>query len=348
MKKIFLFPIVLLFLQTPVSAQLNLFTDIVFEDSLFFRALVLKTTLANNFNDHIKPYNCQQLTSLDLGMLGSFGDKISSMPEIEYFTNLTSLIVSNNNLTELDLKKLTKLTYLKANSNNITSFDFSMNPEITKLKIYNNKYTTLDLTSLTKLKTIDLGRFYGSSIDFSQNLALTETFIQQTSVTSLDVSNNKNLENLFFITSDLTTVNIGVNSKLTKVSLQYNKLTSLDLTGVPNLTKVNVESNPNLSSVCVLSSHDTSTWKKGSNTVWDVNCDVLGLNKPSSNKIRIKQTLNSIIILEEVKKWEIVSLNGSTVLKGTKNVINISNLGIGLHILKITDGERYSTIKIVK
>lgn len=76
---------------------------------------------------------------------------ISDLTGINYFTNLTALECSLNNLTSLDVSNLTNLIYLACSENNLTSLDVS---GCTSLAIfysywaYSNVITNLVLTGI--------------------------------------------------------------------------------------------------------------------------------------------------------------------------------------------------------
>lgn len=78
---------------------------------------------------------------------------VYSMPEIKYFTALTNLDCSCNQLITLDLSKNTALTYLYCSWNyQLTSLDLSKNTELRFLYCDDNQLTSLDLSKNMELE----------------------------------------------------------------------------------------------------------------------------------------------------------------------------------------------------
>lgn len=125
-----------------------------------------------------------------------YNQGIGSLQGIEYFTGISSLQCSFNQLTELDLSQNLSLTSLSCQNNCLTELDVSMLTELTSLDCQNNCLTELDVRNLTKLTYLccqvnDLGQ-----LDISQNTKLTSLWCSSTGLTELDVSNNSLLRQL--------------------------------------------------------------------------------------------------------------------------------------------------------
>ena len=90
-------------------------------------------------------------------MLNCRGRKIKSLEGIEYFTSVTGLDCSNNQLTALDVTKNSDLTFLNCSKNQLTHIDFSQNLGLTLLDLSSNQLDTMpDLTLHSKLRGIDV------------------------------------------------------------------------------------------------------------------------------------------------------------------------------------------------
>ena len=76
---------------------------------------------------------------------------IQNLKGIEYFTALTSLDCSGNQLTELDLSKNTRLKILNCSDNQLHSLNVSGCTELIRLLCYNNKLTELNVSGCTAL-----------------------------------------------------------------------------------------------------------------------------------------------------------------------------------------------------
>ena len=80
--------------------------------------------------------------SINCGVLG-----IASLQGIEYFSALTFLVCSENQLTSLNLSGCSSLTWLFCDNNRLTSLDLSGCTELWQLDCRNNRLTSLDLRS---------------------------------------------------------------------------------------------------------------------------------------------------------------------------------------------------------
>ena len=76
---------------------------------------------------------------------------ISSLQGIKYFTALTSLDCSDNNLSWLNLNSNTQLEDLDCSGNGMTSLDISNCSNLVYLYCANNSYTTLYINDLKRL-----------------------------------------------------------------------------------------------------------------------------------------------------------------------------------------------------
>ena len=76
---------------------------------------------------------------------------IRDLEGIQYFTALTHLECSSNQLTSLDVSKNTALTYLSCWENQLTSLDVSKNTALTNLGCDGNQLTSLDVSKNTAL-----------------------------------------------------------------------------------------------------------------------------------------------------------------------------------------------------
>ena len=157
--------------------------------------------------------------------------KISSLQGIEYFTDLTLLRCTSNNLTLLDVTKNTKLTYLECSYNQLTSLDVSKNTNLTELLCYRNQLTSLDVSKNTVLTSLDCYRNQLISLDVSKNTVLISLDCSNNQLTSINVSNNTYLKTLYCSNNRLTTtINVMNNPHLTSLDCSLNQLTSLDVT----------------------------------------------------------------------------------------------------------------------
>ena len=179
------------------------------------------------------------VTSIDVNI-----KDIQSLKGIEFFTALTKLCCSANQLTELDVSKNTALTFLSCSNNQLTELDVSLLSALDTLNCWANRFTSLDVSKNTALKYLDCSKNQLTSLDVSQNTALTTLNCWENQITSLDVSKNTALDFLYCNDNQLTSLDVSKNTALTKLGCSNNQLTSLDVSQNTALTILDCCSNP--------------------------------------------------------------------------------------------------------
>ncbi|MBW9173690.1 Ig-like domain-containing protein [Clostridium estertheticum] len=146
-----------LIVATPVIDKMDItskFTDDNFKSIVYSK--IGKTAPSPILESDVK-----DIKSLDLS-----GAEVSSSSGLEYFTSLTELNCSNNEIVTLDVSKNTALIALSCWGNKLTTLDVSKNVSLDILQCSMNQLTKLNvdpaLTSLNctdnKLTTIDLSK----------------------------------------------------------------------------------------------------------------------------------------------------------------------------------------------
>ena len=120
------------------------------------------------------------------GVFNLSGMNISDLKGIEYFTNLSSLNISNNNLTSVDLSHNTNLEDLYCSNNQLTSLNLSNLSNLEVLDCSNNKLTSLSVTYKSYLKTLNC----------SNNTLLTTLYCYSDDLTTLNVTGCTALKDL--------------------------------------------------------------------------------------------------------------------------------------------------------
>ena len=167
---------------------------------------------------------------------------------------LTHLLLSGNQITNIDLTKLYALEYLYLENNPLNSLDLSSNTMLSDLSFgfySNNPTNPIIITPI-------------SNIDLSANTLLYSLSFWNTQITSLDVSNHPNLQTLevrhnqltsintngaidlkYFncFSNQLTSLDLSTNSSIENLLCYNNQLTSLDLSNNPNLNYLDCSSN---------------------------------------------------------------------------------------------------------
>lgn len=196
------------------------------------------------------------LSCKSMGVIDSSG--------IEQLTALTSLDLSKNQLTSIDVSANVALIKLLLYSNKLGSINVSSNRALKELTLVFNELATIDVSSnmaLTilelsgnNLTTIDvsenvdltwLGLAYNEikTIDVSTNTVLTYLALESNSLASIDVSSNGVLDSLLLDDNKLTEIDVSSNSELTILSLYKNKLTTIDVSGNTALVELDLQIN---------------------------------------------------------------------------------------------------------
>jgi Leucine-rich repeat (LRR) protein len=144
--------------------------------------------------------------------------EIQSLQGIEFFTALTELDCSRNQLASLDLSECTELRTLNCYYNQLTSLGISKNTALTELRCFSNQLTSLDVSNNTKLTRLWCGGNQLTSLDVFKNTAVTSLSCSSNQLTSLDVSNNTKLTELNCGHNQLTSLDVSKNTKLTELT----------------------------------------------------------------------------------------------------------------------------------
>ena len=121
---------------------------------------------------------------------------ITSLKGIEYFTALTSLDCSYQDLTELDLSRNTGLTSVLCYGNQLTELDLSANTQLIELDCSSNEITHLDVSSNHNLEKLSCYHNRLTSLDLSRNNKLTYTYCNSWCPIEPDENNTINLAEL--------------------------------------------------------------------------------------------------------------------------------------------------------
>lgn len=121
---------------------------------------------------------------------------ITSLAGIEYFTDLETLDCMGNQLTTLDVTKLTKLKFLVCNDNQLTALDVTGLTSLKNLFCSDNQLTTLDVTGLTSLTDLECNGNQLVSLDVSTLKELQILWCHGNKMTALDITHNAYLGDL--------------------------------------------------------------------------------------------------------------------------------------------------------
>lgn len=121
---------------------------------------------------------------------------ITSLAGIEYFTDLETLDCMDNQLTTLDVTKLTSLKFLVCNDNQLTALDVTGLTSLKNLFCSDNQLTTLDVTGLTSLTDLECNGNQLVSLDVSTLKELQILWCHGNKMTALDITHNAYLGDL--------------------------------------------------------------------------------------------------------------------------------------------------------
>ena len=219
-------------------------TFIIFEDSNFETFCLWN--FDSNKDGQISIGEVDKITELDISR-----KNISTIPEIQYFTSLTTLDCSNNQLTSLDMSGRTSLQTLNCNHcNSMTFLNVSGCTNLTTLDCSNNFLRSLDVSGCTNLQTLDGNWNIWTSLDVSECTSLqTLNCDHCNSIGSLNVSGCTSLMTLnCYKNKSPLSLNASGCTSLTKIDYgRYEKddtqLTYLNMSECTSLQTLNCSSN---------------------------------------------------------------------------------------------------------
>jgi len=192
------------------------------------------------------------------GVFNLSGMNISNLKGIEYFTNLSSLNISNNNLTSVDLSHNTNLEDLYCSNNQLTSLNLSNLSNLEVLDCSNNKLTSLSVTYKSYLKTLNC----------SNNTLLTTLYCYSDDLTTLNVTGCTALKDLrCFENASLTSITgLADCTAITYLDCEDCAITSLP--GVNNMTNIAtlLARNNKLTSLAINNKGSLATLRVSGNT----------------------------------------------------------------------------------
>lgn len=134
----------------------------------------------------------------DLHELFILNRNISDLTGIKDFRGLEHLQINNNNITSIDLSRLTRLISFSCENNQLTSLDISNNPRLQNIFIDNNDIEVLDTSNnpLITFITIVNNRIRSIDLSNSENLKLVELDNNNLSFLDLRNENNTSIERI--------------------------------------------------------------------------------------------------------------------------------------------------------
>ena len=281
------------------NCNTTIITDSNFEQALINLGLISDSTV----DGYVDTSEISTITTLDIS-----SKNISDLSGIEAFTSLTTLIVSNNQLTYLDLSHNTNLMYLDAS---------------------NNPLTTVILTSNGS------GKIAGKTASTS-NINLTYIDISFANLDTIDISNIPNLQSFYAQGNNLIALDVSNNSYLTALDITNNPLTctqvsQVQLDNIP--TGWNKDSTTNYSTDCAALNLDDK--------------ELGEMVKMYPNPVNDLLHIDTEIALVKVELYSMLGQKVLEVHSGF-NAIPIHQLSKGMYIVKLYSEAGTVTKKLIK
>lgn len=280
---------------------------------------------------HFYPVSLPALTTLSLE-----NNALMDLEIGDNYPKLSSLSISHNEISELDVTKLPLLYKLELNYNNISRLNLNSNPELTNLFCNKNKLTNLDL---------------------SANVKLTSLACDSNALTALDVSMLPKLTSLSCAGNKIPLLDLSQASFMSRLTVHSNQLTFLDLSACTYLQYLDIRFNPTMTP-CAINYMLRSMWGKsrkgwskdllleGSNAEtsdarliednWQADIEGDGSTECDSVSVTLTQTEGKVTLLERMvdAKQELKPI-GDKVLAGTPLYVQIDQTPEGKEYLGV-------------
>ncbi len=216
----------------------NCFYDYTYVPDNAFEQALIDLGLDDFRNDYVLTSNIIGLTSLEVS-----SRNIKDLTGIEAFVSLTTLDVSDNLLTTIDISNNIDLDVLNVSNNTLNALDVTYLIKLGTLNASDNSLALLDVSNCVSLLQLDVSSNSLTALDISKNTALTQLNVSGNSLTSLDIANNNALEQLNVSNNSFTSLNVSNNTALLQLDVSNNTLSTLGLSSLTNLTALNMASN---------------------------------------------------------------------------------------------------------
>jgi len=213
------------------------------------------------------------LESINVGN-GIVGDNLANKDLIEV---LTSLNIASKDISDLiGIEFFTSLTFLNITDNNLSQVDISKNILLETFLTDFNQFTTINLTSNVSLKTFEARNNQLSSLDLSTLVDLQTLELEDNQLTALDVNSNTKLAIVDLKDNQIENLDFSNNPELMAFEATNNLLSSLNLknTANPIISTFDTKNNPNLTCIEVLDVNYFATFSSSidAQTAFYINC----------------------------------------------------------------------------
>ncbi|MEG1581307.1 MAG: hypothetical protein RR386_08615 [Bacteroidaceae bacterium] len=178
-----------------------------------------------------------QVTSLYLP-----GNKITDL-NLSDVSNLEYLFCQNNLLTSLLLTKVTELKELNCENNKLESLSIRRSENLLSLNCAQNLLKTLSFGSIRNIETLICANNQIEDLSLNNLTKLKQLWCQNNKIKTLTLYNQTELQGLYGFSNEMNGIVMGNKEKLTELWLEDNQLDSLYLATSPDLECVSINDN---------------------------------------------------------------------------------------------------------
>ena len=169
------------------------------------------------------------------GKLDISGKEISNLLGIQYFTGITELDCSHNNIALLDLSKLPNITNVKADYNDLADVTLAKDGKPETLNLANNNLVTLNLAGYTTVKSLDVSSNKLTTLNLAGLYQLTTLDCSDNALSGFGVEGLVGLETLISDGNAVVAMNVSSLKKLkvlenrkSEITLKLQKVSTSD------------------------------------------------------------------------------------------------------------------------
>lgn len=257
--------------------------------------------------------------------------------------NLEELQISVNELTELDVSNNLNLGKLYVEGNDIAQIDISKNLELFHLAISGSPITSLDVTIHNKLERLEVNNTLLESLDVTQNPLLWyldmnnfDSTNYQHTISSIDLTNNPQLKVLIANHTTLSEIDLSNNSLMEHLEIYDNNLSEIDVSNMNNLVRFETFLN-NLTCIKVSESQLSnipSGWIKEDTVIYSTNCNMTYVPDDNFEQALIEygfdDVLDDYVITNNIRYVDNIDLSNRQISDAT-GIEDFDGL-TGLHI----------------
>ncbi|MDY0932432.1 leucine-rich repeat domain-containing protein [Chryseobacterium sp. CFBP8996] len=180
--------------------------------NLVFRDKNLEKAVVENFDLNkdglINQFEAEKVENLFVAKKG-----ITKTDDLAYFKNIKMIVLDDNSILDISIKKLHKLglfscTHCKASTFTAENLEF-----LTSVYLDNNQITDISLKSTSGIDQLTISLNKLKAIDVSSLTYLRKLNIEHNQIQQLDISKNLNLESLNVIGNPLKETDIKKSTK---------------------------------------------------------------------------------------------------------------------------------------